>query len=70
MQKDSRNSENEKKYLCGQSPLVDTKTITKVEKTADFMRNQPFLLKCFDNNDTVSYGFKRFHSKMKLLNGK
>jgi len=27
-------------------------------------------LKCFDNNDTVSYGFKRFHSKMKLLNGK
>ena len=29
-----------------------------------------FLLKCFDNNDTVSYGFKRFHSKMKLLNGK
>ena len=38
------NSENEKKTLCGQSPLVDTKNIAKVKKTADFIRNQPFLL--------------------------
>lgn len=44
MQKDSGNSENEKKDLCGQSPLVDTKNIVKVKKTADFLRNQPFLL--------------------------
>ena len=44
MQKDSGNSKNEKKNLCGQSPLVDTKDLVKVKKTADFLRNQPFLL--------------------------
>lgn len=44
MQKYSESSENEKKDLCGQSPLVDTEILTKVKKTADFMRNQPFLM--------------------------
>ena len=44
MQKDSGNSKNEKKDLCGQSPLVDTEILTKVKKTADFIWNQPFLL--------------------------
>ena len=43
MQKDSGNSENEKEDLCGQSPLVDTKNIVKVKKTADFLKNQPFV---------------------------
>ena len=31
------NSENEKMDLCGQSPLVDSKSISKVKKTADFI---------------------------------
>ena len=30
--------------LCGQSLLVDSKSISKVKKTADFIKNQPFLL--------------------------
>ena len=30
--------------LCGQSLLVDSKSISKVKKTAVFMRIQPFLL--------------------------
>ena len=38
----SENSENEKKALCGQTPLVDTENAPKVKKTADFIRNQPF----------------------------
>ena len=41
---DSENSENEKKDLCGQLRLVDTKSILKVKKTADFNGNQPFLM--------------------------
>ena len=44
MQKDSENSENFKNDLCGKSLLVDTKIILKVKKTADFLRNQPFLM--------------------------
>ena len=63
--KDSGNSENEKKDVCGQSSLVGTKNIVKVKKMADFIRNQPLFLATYDNNDTVSYGFKRFHLKMK-----
>lgn len=56
MQKDSGNSENEKMDLCGQSPLVDSKTISKVKKTADFMRNQPFLLGVMALMDTICDG--------------
>jgi len=40
----SENSENEKKTLCGQTPLVDTENAPKVKEMADFVRNQPFLL--------------------------
>ena len=42
--KGSDNSENGKKDLCGKSPVADTELIAKVKKTADFIRNQPFLL--------------------------
>ena len=42
--KDSDISENEKMHLCGQSPLVDMEFVSKVKKTSDFMRNQPFLM--------------------------
>ena len=38
----SENSENKKNDLCGQSPLVDTEMLIEVNKTADFIRNQPF----------------------------
>ena len=44
VRQDLEKSENEKNDLCGQSSLVDTKNIIKVKKTADFIRNQPFLL--------------------------
>ena len=56
MQKDSGNSKNEKKDLCGQSPLVNTEILTKVKKTADFIWNQPFLLEKDALMDTICGG--------------
>ena len=44
MQNVRRTPKNEKKDLCGQLPLVESKSISIVKKTADFLRNQPFLL--------------------------
>ena len=37
VRQDLEKSENEKKDLCGQSPLADTEILTKVKKTADFI---------------------------------
>ena len=37
VRQDLEKSENEKNDLCGQSPLMDTKILIKVKKTADFM---------------------------------
>ena len=44
MRNNSENAGNWKQDLCGQSPLVDTKSMIQIKKTADFVRNQPFLL--------------------------
>ena len=37
VRQDSEKSEKEKMQLCGQTPMVDTKNIVKVKKTADFI---------------------------------
>ena len=36
-QQDLEKSENEKMYLCGQSPVVDTEFAVNIKKTADFI---------------------------------
>ena len=45
----------------------NNKFTSKVEKTADFLRNQPFLLAKYDNFAPFHFGFTEFQIQSETL---